>query len=122
MRRVGGMIALISGVFGILLAGLTLLVIGPPEAIEIRAVTPPPFFGLFGWGGVVFCFLTIILSARAITAKGRLAGVLLMLCALAGGILSSGYVALFMVLACAGGLLTVLAKPQRENTATNAGA
>ncbi|WP_236020197.1 hypothetical protein [Brucella anthropi] len=61
-----------------------------------------------GWGGVAFSFLTIILGAVALGAKGRLSGILLMICAIAGAILGGTIVAVFMVLAFIGGLIAAL--------------
>ncbi len=67
---------------------------------------------LLGWGGVVFSFLTIVLGAVTIGAKGRIPGVLLIVCAVAGAILGKTFVAIFMGLAAIGGILAVI--PARE--------
>ncbi len=67
---------------------------------------------LLGWGGVVFSFLTIVLGAVTIGAKGRIPGVLLIVRAVVGAILGGTFVAIFMGLAAIGGILAVI--PARE--------
>jgi len=57
---------------------------------------------------VAFSFLTIILGAVALGAKGRLPGILLMICAVSGAILGGTIVAVFMVLAFIGGLIATI--------------
>lgn len=112
MRKAGGIIALVAGIFGVFAAGFTLFFGGVGAAFE--AEDAGTVIGL-GWGGVAFSFLTIILGAVAINAKGRGPGVLLILCAVAGAILGGTFVAVFMALAAAGGILAVVAK--RESAA-----
>ena len=63
---------------------------------------------LLGWGGVAFSFLTIVLGATAIGAKGRTPGILIVLCAIAGAVLGGTLVAIFMALAGIGGLLAAI--------------
>ena len=60
------------------------------------------------WGGVVFSFATIVLGAIAIGAKGRVPGILLIVCAILGAILGGTLVAVFMVLALIGGILATI--------------
>ncbi len=59
-------------------------------------------------GGIGFSFLTIILGAVAMGAKGKIPGILLMLCAIAGAVLGGMLVAVCMVLALIGGLLAAI--------------
>lgn len=105
MTRAGGIIALVAGIFGVLAAGFTLFFGGVGAAFD--AEDADTIIGL-GWGGVVFSFLTIILGAVAINAKGRVPGVLLIVCAIAGAVLGGTFVAVFMALAAAGGILAVV--------------
>ena len=58
MRKAGGIIALIAGVFGILAAIATLFIGGVGAAFEAESAST--VVGL-GWGGIVFSFLTIII-------------------------------------------------------------
>jgi len=105
MRKSGGIIAIIAGAFGIIAAGITLVVGGLGSAFEAEGAST--VVGL-GWGGVVFSFVTIILGAIAMNAKSRVPGSLLILCAVAGAILGGTLVAVFMVLALCGGIIAIL--------------
>lgn len=110
MQKAGGIIALIAGVFGIGAAVITLFIGGVGGAFDAEGAGT--VIGL-GWGGILFSFTTIILGAIAITAKGRVPGVLLIVCAIAGAILGGTMVAIFMVLAFIGGILATLGAPKR---------
>lgn len=105
MAKAGGVIALIAGIFGILAAVITLLVGGVGGAFQAEGAGM--VVGL-GWGGIAFSFLTIIFGAVAMNAKGRVPGVLLAICAIAGIILGGTIVALFMLLALIGGILAII--------------
>ncbi len=61
-----------------------------------------------GWGGILFSFATIVLGAIAMGAKGRVPGILLILCAIGGAFLGGNIVAVFMVLALIGGILATI--------------
>ena len=111
MKKAGGIIALVAGIFGVLAAGFTLFTGGLGAAFEAEGADT--VIGL-GWGGVLFSFLTIILGAVAMGAKGRVPGVLLIVCAIAGAILGGTFVAVFMALAAVGGILAVVGR--RETT------
>lgn len=105
MKKAGGIIAIIAGIFGVLGAGATLFLGGLGAALESEG--SDTIVGL-GWGGVVFSFAAIVLGAVALGAKGRLPGILLIICAVLGAVLGGTLVAVFMVLALVGGVLTVL--------------
>jgi|GEM_PF-1936912 len=77
MQKAGGIIALVAGIFGIFAAVFTLAVGGLGAGLEAEGAST--VVGL-GWGGVAFSFLTIILGAVALGARGRLPGILLMIC------------------------------------------
>ncbi|NYD84177.1 hypothetical protein [Brucella intermedia] len=102
MQKAGGIIALVAGIFGVFAAIFTLAIGGMGAGLEAEGAST--IIGL-GWGGVAFSFLTIILGAVALGAKGRLPGILLMICAVAGAILGGTIVAVFMALAFIGGLI-----------------
>ena len=96
MKKLGGIVALIAGVSGAIAAGLTLFAGGVWTTFNAdRADT---VIG-FGWGGIVFSFLTIVLGAVAMGAKGRVPGVLLILCAFGGAIFGGPLVMVFMAFA-----------------------
>ncbi|MFD1790906.1 hypothetical protein ACFSE0_04575 [Ochrobactrum teleogrylli] len=105
MQKAGGIIALVAGIFGVFAAIFTLAVGGMGAGLEAEGAST--IIGL-GWGGVAFSFLTIILGAVALGARGRLPGILLMICAVAGAVLGGTIVAVFMVLAFIGGLIATL--------------
>ena len=99
-RKAGGIIALLAGIFGILAAGATLVMGGAAAAFEAEDAGTVV---ALGWGGIIFSFLTIVLGAITIGAKGRVPGILLIICAIADAILGGTLVAIFMVLALIGG-------------------
>lgn len=113
MKKAGGIIALIAGVFGVISAGITLLIGGAASAFEAEGAGT--VVGL-GWGGVIFSFLVIILGAICIGAKSKIPGILLIICSLAGAILGGTIVAIFMVLALIAGILAVIGTKKKEIT------
>ncbi len=115
MRKAGGIIALIAGIFGVLAAIATLLIGGVGAGIE--AANASTIISL-GWGGLIFSFLTIILGSFALAIQGKVIGMLIMSNAIAGAILGGTFVAVTMVLAFSGGLIIVLG---RTNSTASAG-
>ena len=109
MRKAGGIVALVAGIFAVGAAIVTLFIGGMGGAFEAEGADT--VIGL-GWGGVAFAFLTIVLGAVLIGAKGRVPGALLIVCAIAGAVLGGTLVAIFMGLAAIGGILAVI--PARE--------
>lgn len=105
MQKAGGIIALIAGIFGVLAAIVTLMIGGIGAGFEAEGAST--VVGL-GWGGIGFSFLTIILGAVTMGAKGKIPGILLMLCAIAGAITGGTLVAVCMILALIGGLLATI--------------
>ncbi|NHB76130.1 hypothetical protein [Rhodobacter calidifons] len=104
MKKAGGIIALIAGIFGTIAAGVTLFIGGIGSAM--KADGGDTVIAL-GWGGVAFSFLAIILGAVAMGARGRLPGALLIVTAVLGAILGGTLVAVFMALALVGGVLAL---------------
>ena len=109
MRKAGGIVALIAGIFSVLAAGFTLFTGGVGSALEAEGADTVI---ILGWGGLLFAFLIIVLGAVTISAKGRVPGVLLIICAIAGAVLGGTMVAIFMVLAGLGGILAVIPPKQ----------
>ena len=109
MRKAGGIVALIAGIFGVFAAGFTLFTGGVGAALEAEGADTVL---ALGWGGVLFAFLTIVLGAVAMGAKGRVPGALLIVCAIAGAVLGGTIVAVFMGLAVIGGILAVIPPKQ----------
>jgi hypothetical protein len=117
MRKAGGIVALIAGIFGVLAAAVTLMIGGVGAAFENDKAQMVVWLG---WGGVAFSFLTIVLGAVAMNARSRWPGGLLMICAIAGAILGGTIVAVFMVLAFCGGLLAALGRSPARPAALGA--
>ena len=107
MKRAGGIIALVAGVFGTIAAIVTLFIGGVGAAFDAEGADT--IIGL-GWGGVAFSFLTIVFGAIALGAKSRAPGVLLILCAIAGAILWGTLVAVCMALTAIGGILALVGR------------
>jgi len=105
MKKAGGIVAIIAGVFGVLSAGVTLVMGGMSAAFEAEG--SETVIGL-GWGGVIFSFAVIILGAVALGASGRVPAILLIVSSVLGAILGGTLVAIFMVLSLVGGILAFI--------------
>ena len=123
MRKSGGIVALIAGIFGTIAALVTLtaggLVAGLEKAsasMDSTAVNTTGSTQIMGFGlaGLLFAFLTIVLGAVAMNAKSKKVGFLLIVCAVAGAITGGTFVAICMALALVGGILVVLAKAEQS--------
>ncbi len=122
MKKAGGIVALIGGVFGTFAALLTLLaggfvagLEGASAALEGEAVdnAASSLIANFGIMGLIFAFATIILGAVAMGAKTKIPGILLILCAIGGAITGGTFVAVCMALTLVGGILALFqAKPE----------
>ena len=111
MRKAGGIVAIIAGVFAVFAAGFTLFTGGVATAFDAAGADTVV---MLGWGGVLFSFLTIVLGAIMLAVEGRIAAVLMILCALAGAILGGTFVAVFMVLVFIGGVLGLFEKKAKQ--------
>jgi hypothetical protein len=96
---------LIAGIFSTIAAIVTLFIGGVGSAVHAEKASTVV---ALGWGGVAFSFLTIILGGIAISANSKLPGILLIVSAILGAILGGTFVAVFMVLALAGGVLAII--------------
>jgi hypothetical protein len=105
MRKAGGIIGLIAGVFGVFAAFVTLAVGGMGSAFHADQASTVIYLG---WGGLLFAFLTIVLGAVTIAARSKVPGALMIVCSISGAILGGTFVAIFMALSLVGGLLAIL--------------
>lgn len=114
MKKAGGIIALIAGIFGILAAAFTLLIGGVGSAFEADGAGT--VIGL-GWGGVLFSFLNIVFASILIGTKGKAAGILIIISSVFGAILGGTIVAIFMLLSLTGGIMGLFGnnKPETKN-------
>lgn len=110
MKKAGGIIALVSGIFGTIAAIVTLFVGGVGSALEAKGGDTVV---ALGWGGVLFSFLTIVLAAVTMGAKGRVPGILLIICSVAGAIFGGTLVAICMALALVGGVLALFGNEKK---------
>lgn len=106
MKKAGGIVALVAGIFGVLAALTTLLLGGLGGAFDAQGAET--VVGL-GWGGVFFSFLVVVLGAVAMGSPGKKMGIMLIAASLCGAVLGGTLVAIFMVLALVGGVLIVIA-------------
>ena len=117
MKKAGGIIALIGGIFGTIAAIVTLMAGGLVAGLEgasaaleggaadTSASTEIATFAILGLGA---SFVTIILGAISIGASSRKPGILLILCAVIGAITGGTLVAVCMILTLAGGVVAVI--------------
>lgn len=117
MRKGGGIVALIAGIFGFIAAIFTLFFGGLGHALNIDG--GDDIVIKLGWGGVLFSFLSIILGAIQIGLNSRIPPVLLILSSLAGIVLGGSAVAVCLVLSLAGGVLGVFEKRDTKESAEN---
>lgn len=105
MKKAGGIIALIAGIFSIL-ATITTLTIGG-LALAFNVAKTEEVTGTVV-GGIICSFLVIIFGALAIGTKGKIIGILLIISSILGVIFGGGIVAVFMILALVGGILALI--------------
>ena len=102
MKKAGGILGLIGGVFGVIAAIFTLFFGGVASAFHASGAAT--VVGL-GWGGLGFSFLAIILGAVCLGAESRWPAALLAASSVLGGVLGGTLVAISMILGFAGGVL-----------------
>ncbi len=107
MRKAGGIIALIAGIFGIIAAVVTLFIGGIGGAFGASGHSM--VIGL-GWGGILFSFLVIVFGAIIIGSISKIYPILLIISSVLGMILGGTIVAIFMILSFIGGLIAVFSK------------
>lgn len=95
MKKAGGMLGLIGGIFGVFAALFTLLFGGVASAFHAcgaATVVGPD------WGGLGFSFLAIILRAVCLGAESRWPAAMLAIGSVAGAELGGTLVAVCMIL------------------------
>ncbi len=103
MRKAGALVALIAGLYGTVVAFLTLIVVGGIGA----AARFDDFAVWLGWSGVLFSLSAALLGAACLVSPSRRPARLLLVNTLAGAVLSLTPVAICMVAAFIGGVLAV---------------
>ena len=104
MKKSGGIIDLIGGVFGTIAAIATLFIGGVGAALEADGGTTVV---TMGWIGGLAAFLSIIIGGVAMASKGKVPGILLIICAVSGAIFGGTIVAICMILTLAGGIMAL---------------
>jgi hypothetical protein len=105
MKKAGGLIALIAGIFAVFAAGATLLLGGTGAAFEMKDADLILWLGV---GGLVSSFAVIVLGALSMNARSRIPPAMLMAVAVIGAIVGGTFVAVFMALALVGALLALI--------------
>jgi hypothetical protein len=117
VKKSGGIVALIGGIFGTIAAIVTLFagglvagLEGASAALNETAVdnAASSQIATFAILGLIASFSTIILGAISMGAKSRLPGFLLIACAIIGAITGGTLVAVCMVLTLVGGILATI--------------
>ena len=104
MKKAGGILGLIGGIFGVFAALFTLLFGGVASAFHASGAST--VVGL-GWGGLGFSLLAIILGAVCLGAESRWPAVMLAVGSIAGAVLGGTLVAICMILSLVGGILSI---------------
>lgn len=104
MKKAGGIVGLIAGIFGIIAGFATLFMGGLAGAFDASGSETVVELG---WGGIGFSFLVIIFGAISISAKTRIAPTLLIASSLGGIVLGGTLVAIVLALGLIGGLLAM---------------
>ena len=104
MRKKGAILAVIAGLYALIAAIITLIVVGGVgPAARIRDL------GIWlAWGGVISSLATIVLGAICRISTSRKAALLLVFNALFGAALAVTPVSIFLAIAFIGGLLALL--------------
>ena len=101
MRKAGGLLALFAGMYGVVAAMITLIVLGGLGTLP----SVDPSGVLLGWVGLALSILISILGVASICTSSQWPVLLLLLCALTGAIISETLVAVCMAGAFVSGLL-----------------
>lgn len=115
MGKAGGIIGLIAGIFGVLGAAATLIFGGIGHAIGAEGASSVVGYG---WGGVAFSFLVVVLSAMAI-AQVRHAGIAMVAGSILGMAFGGWLVAICMFLALVGGVFAIIGQTKRPRVLAN---
>ena len=101
MRKAGGLVALFAGLYGVVAAIITLIVLGGLGS----STNVDPMGVSLGWAGLALSFLISILGAVCMRTISQRPVFLLLLCALTGAVISETLVSVCMGAALFGGLL-----------------
>lgn len=110
MIKTGGILAIIAGVLGLLAGFVTLFLGGLGSAFSASG------FGdvvSLGWGGILFSLLVVIYGSIAIS-KPKPGATGIILSAILGIALGGTLVAILMILALVGGIMTAIGKPKES--------
>lgn len=105
MKVAGGVVALIAGLFSVIMAFLTLTMGGLGAAFNAEGAET--VIGL-GWAGVFLSLLIVTFSTICIFAKTKFPAITLLFFSIVTAIAGGTFVAIFMVLAVIGGLITLI--------------
>lgn len=104
MKKAGGIIALIGGIFGVFAALFTIFVGATAGAFNADGANS---VDMLGWTGLGFSFAVIVLAAICMNAETKKPGVKLIIASILGILFGGTLVAIFMVLPLIGGVLAL---------------
>lgn len=105
MKIAGGIIALIAGLFGTIMAFITLGIGGVGSAFGGEGADTVISLG---WAGIFLTFAIIVFAVIAMFAKSKFPGIAIIVLSLITVIAGGTFVAIFMVLSLIGGILAVV--------------
>lgn len=108
MIKTGGILAIIAGLLGLLAGFVTLFLGGLGSAFSASGAGDVVSFG---WGGILFSLLVVIYGGIAIS-KPKPGATGIILSAILGMALGGTLVAILMILALIGGIMTAIGKPK----------
>lgn len=108
MIKTGGILAIIAGLLGLLAGFVTLFLGGLGSAFSASGAGDVVSFG---WGGILFSLLVVIYGGIAIS-KPKPGATGIILSAIFGIALGGTLVAILMILALVGGIMTAIGKPK----------
>ena len=112
MRKAGGIVALIAGIFGFFAAVITIFFGGLGSVISNGAWNNG--IGV-GFSGLFICLSIIVLSAIAINSKTFIPGILIIIASISGAIFGGILVAILMLLSLVGGVLACVGNGDFNN-------
>jgi len=105
MKIGGGIVALIAGLFGVIMAFITLGIGGVGGAFGGEGAET--VIGL-GWAGIFLCFAIIAFAVISMFAKSKLPSIAVIVLSLITAIAGGTLVAIFMVLSLIGGVIALI--------------
>ena len=108
MKKAGGIVSLIAGIFGIFASIFTIMSGGFVGALETAGETQGEAIIGMGFWGILLSFIVIVFGALALNSDSKRNGIVLMIASVLGVYYGGSFVAICMFLSLIGGLLVTL--------------